>query len=141
MGRSKQEVTTVSGFIVEQVAIVPAGEYPARVTVVREYVFRGKLEHWREVYLRWEFQIEGGPYDGRPLAGWTRTRFARGSRLFAWVQAALGQKIAPDYTLNTADLTGRRVRVQVQVVPDENTGELRNPVTEVLPWPAGQGGG
>lgn len=131
----------MSGFIVEQVAIVPAGEYPARVVNVREYVFRGRLATWREVYLRWEFQIEGGPHDGRALVGWTRTRFARGSRLFAWVRAAFGHEIAPNYTLNTDDLTGCRVRVQVQVVQDEDTGELRNPVTEVLPWPAGQGDG
>jgi hypothetical protein len=123
--------------IIEQEVIVPAGEYPARVAAVEEYIVRGRLAEWREMYLRWAFRIEGGP----TLAGWTRRRFARGSRLYTWVQAALGHEIAPDYALNTAALTGRPVRVKVLVAQDAETGELSNRIAAVLPWPAGEGSG
>lgn len=131
----------MTGYVIEHEVIVPAGEYAARVVSVREHFFRGRLESLKEVYLLWTFQIEGGDHDGRRLTGWTRPRLARGSRLFAWVQAALGHEIAPDYTLDTADLAGRRVRVQVQVVQDDKTGELRNQIVSVLPRVAGQEGG
>lgn len=130
----------MTGFVIEQEVIVPSGEYPARVVSVHEHIVRGRLESLREVYLRWVFQIEGGAHAGRRLAGWTRPRFARGTRLFAWVGAALGHEIAPDYTLNTVALPGRRVLLRVRVVQDDATGELRNQIVAVLPWAAGQGG-
>jgi hypothetical protein len=131
----------MSGLIIDQVVIVPAGEYEARVASVYETIVRGRLADMREMYLCWTFQIEGGPQAGQTVTGWTRPRFARGSRLFDWAQAALGQEIAPNYRLDTAALFGRSVRVLVQLVRDPKTAELHNRVAEVLPWPAGQVGG
>ena len=134
------EDTTMSGFVIQQEIIVPAGEYPARVADVSEYIVRGRLASLREVYLRWEFRIDGRATPAAVI-GWTRPRFARGGRLYSWVRAALGGgEIAPDYAVNTADMTGRRVRVQVQVVQDAKTGEPRNRIAAVLPWPTGQEG-
>lgn len=41
------------------------------------------------MYLRWAFQIDGHAMPAAVI-GWTRPRFARGGRLYSWVQAALG---------------------------------------------------
>jgi hypothetical protein len=125
----------VAGVVLEQQVIVPAGEYLARIAAVDEQIVRGRYATWRQMFLRWSFEIAAGDHAGRSLTGWTGIRFARGSHLYSWVRAAFNAEIGAGYALDTKELVGRRVLARVKLLRDPATGEWHNLIAALLPWP------
>ena len=121
--------------------VLPMGEYAGYVKSVTpgSSVFDGKSSpNLKFVFVL----IETDDGDGKPveLWGWTSQIFSQHEKckLMGWVKAIFNKNSIPDeYNLDTDDLLGRPVMVQVQKYQDGD-GNDKNKVLGLAPHPDGE---
>jgi hypothetical protein len=113
---------------------VPPGRYNAKLVEVTE-----DQGNWG-LFVKLTFELEDPQYDGVNVTGAASAKFSSRSKLYKWCRALFGRQIPKTYTLDTADLVGRRCELGLEIVEDDGTEfnriESIYPIRAAQPAPA-----
>jgi hypothetical protein len=121
---------TEMGITIEQnvIEVLPTGQYPARISSIDQV--SGQFGDQLKIKFDLAPNAEG---EKQSLLGWASMKFNPKSKLYSWVQSALGgSPIERSYNFNSDDILGKPVTLVVVVKSNEN-GEF-NKIESVLPY-------
>lgn len=108
---------------------IPSGEYLAKIA---EIAAEPKGTFGPQFKFKFDI-LEPKEFDSKSLVGWTSQNVSPKSKFYGWARAAFGgTAIPPKAWVNTDDLVGRKVRLQV-VIARSDSGEEYNKITDVTP--------
>ena len=108
-------------------AVIPMGEYPARIKDVSE-----EPEGQFGPQYKYLFEITAGDQEGVSLMGWTSQKFSAKSKMKKWVTAATQQSFSAGDEFYPDSLVGKDVRIGVLKKVKDDGGEF-NKIDSVLP--------
>ena len=108
-------------------AVIPMGEYPARIKDVSE-----EPEGQFGPQFKYLFEITNGEQEGVSLMGWTSQKFSAKSKMKKWVTAATQQSFSAGDEFYPDSLVGKDVRIGVLKEAKDDGGEF-NKINAVLP--------
>jgi hypothetical protein len=108
------------GIKIEQTTFdaVPTGDYKAVITAIEQV--EGKFGPQLQI----KSEIHHGPYAGNTFLCWVSPKFSPKSRLYEWVEAALGMAVPKTYTFDSDHLIGREVVATLVVRELDGGGEV-----------------
>ena len=108
-------------------AVIPMGEYPARIKEVSE-----EPEGQFGPQFKYLFEITNGEQGGVSLMGWTSQKFSAKSKMKQWVTAATQESFSAGDEFYPDSLVGKDVRIGVLKKVKDDGGEF-NKIDSVLP--------
>ena len=108
-------------------AVIPMGEYPARIKDVSE-----EPEGQFGPQYKYLFEITNGEQEGVSLMGWTSQKFSAKSKMKQWVTAATQESFSAGDEFYPDSLVGKDVRIGVLKKVKDDGGEF-NKIDSVLP--------
>ncbi len=107
------------GIKIEQTTydVVPTGEYRAVISEIT--AAEGKFGPQLQI----KGTINAGPYAGNTFLCWVSTKFSPKSKLYEWVEAALGT-VSKSYVFDSDDLIGKEVTATLVVRELDGGGEV-----------------
>ena len=108
-------------------AVIPMGEYPARIKEVSE-----EPEGQFGPQFKYLFEITNGEQEGVSLMGWTSQKFSAKSKMKQWVTAATQESFSAGDEFYPDSLVGKDVRIGVLKKVKDDGGEF-NKIDSVLP--------
>ena len=108
-------------------AVIPMGEYPARIKDVSE-----EPEGQFGPQFKYLFEITNGEQEGVSLMGWTSQKFSAKSKMKQWVTAATQESFSAGDEFYPDSLVGKDVRIGVLKKVKDDGGEF-NKIDSVLP--------
>ena len=97
---------------------VPTGDYKAVITAIEQV--EGKFGPQLQI----KSEINAGPYAGNTFLCWVSSKFSPKSRLYEWVEAALGMAVPKTYTFDSDHLIGREIVATLVVRELDGGGEV-----------------
>ena len=115
----KPEEKQTMGIKIEQTTydVVPTGEYRAVISEITAP--EGKFGPQLQI----KGTINAGPYAGNTFLCWVSTKFSPKSKLYEWVEAALGT-VSKSYVFDSDDLIGKEVTATLVVRELDGGGEV-----------------
>jgi len=118
--------------------VLPMGEYAGYAKSVTP----GYSEQYESANLKFVFALpetDDGNGDPVELWAWSSQKFSQheNCKLMNWTKAIFNKDIPDSYVLDTDDLLGRPVMVQVQKYQTSD-GAFKNRVLGLVPHPAGE---
>ena len=107
-------------------AVIPMGVYNARITEVNE-----DTEGQFGPQFQYNFEITAGEHEGVNLLGWSSQKFSKKSKMRKWATAALQRTFSPGEQIDTDDLVGKPVRIEVLKKTSESDGSEFNKIDDV----------